>query len=225
MNLVFLTAPRTPLYLHQTLASMYLADPDASCWNVWLLVDNAPDKSFIEGYLHNKRVNLLRTRPDDALLPTGQRIVTNFARMLREMPKDEPLVLAEDDIVFRDGWVDTLDVAVEACEAQDDRFILSGYACYWLTEKPVAKMSPFHEAFYGAQLLYLPASIREDLADYMLAHKDQAFGDILIQRWAQDSMVPIFATVPSIVQHMGHVSGANTPAHQSRMFPKVDTAW
>lgn len=226
MNLVILTAPRTPLYLHQTLASMHLADPRAHEWKLHLLVDNAPDKSFIEGYLHSSRVHVLRTRDKDQGLPTGQRIVTNFARMLREMPNDEPLVLIEDDIVFRDGWCDALDRAKKACEESDTSYVLTGYAPYvFQGEERVAEMSPFGEAFYGAQFLFIPPTVRESLAAYMVAHRDQAFGDILIQRWAQDELVPIFAMVPSVAQHMGHVSGANTPPHQTKMFPRADTAW
>lgn len=216
MRIVFLTAPRSPAYLHQTLASMLLADSRASQIQVVLLLD-ADDDGFTAGYAHHGRVQIVRQPPAVRALGVMQRITTGFRRALLETPQEEELLIAEDDLIFCDGWTERLrDAEREARSRSGDRYLLSGYAAYSFAQRPI---SPYPVAgFYGNQLLYVPALIRKSLADYMMEHVNEENGDMLVKRWAMSTGTPVWATVPALVQHVGNVSGAGSPAHKTPMW-------
>lgn len=222
MIICFVTAPRLPAYMHQTLASMLLADADASSLRVKLILD-ADNDEFVEQYKHNGRVEVARNLEAIRSVPTMQRVTLGFRRALLETHPDEELLIAEDDIVFRDGWLRSLRAAAaESRKRSGDRFLLSGYAAYEFSSRPIAAYPA--PTYYGNQLLYVPTSVRAPLAAYMAEHVNEENGDMLVKRYAHESGTPIWATVPSLVQHVGKVSGASSPWHYTPMWnPKPET--
>jgi hypothetical protein len=219
MIISFIVAPREPAYIHQTIASMYLSDPSASRAQIRLYLD-ADNDSFLKAYEHNQNPKVL-------IAPKEQRGIEHHllrltlaqSRALSEAGNEEHFVVAEDDLLFLDGWTSRLQAAVAAARrTSGEAFILSGYSPMMMVGDTIAKWSDSRR-FYGNQFLYVPKSVRERLSRCLKDRLGELPSDLLIGRWAAETNVPIFATIPSIVQHVGKKSSIGSPWHSSPMWP------
>lgn len=220
MDIAFLTAPREPAYLYQSLSSMLLADASASALTVRLLVD-AEDASFVQHLSHHRRAIVTVSSPEDRSLPLGQRVTRAFIRALRESTSGEGLLVAEDDIKFSDNWLTRLNEAIaHAKRRSGERFILSAYSPHRFTAEPISKYP--YGWYFGNQLVCVPSTVRAELASYLERHISQKNGDLLLGTWVAQASVPTWATVPSLVQHIGRKSGVGSSWHESPIWsPRV----
>lgn len=234
MRLIVLTAPREPSYLLGTLGSAFLADKQAhDLTSVDLMLDSR-DVRCVTPVRHHRLVNVHRLSIAEVANLEGKasiyRITCNFHRALALAPDEEDVLIIEDDLRFRDGWVAMMQAAMVAARAHTERFVLVGYAAYAAADftavpsrdgtKPMIAEFP-HGMFYGNQMLYVPRSVRSDLAKYVQAYgvmADAEPADLLVRDFCHKAGVPILATLPSLVQHVGWVSASKSPTHQTCMW-------
>lgn len=179
-----------------------------------LTCDRAP--SYIEGTLASLRATAPDAEPrlfrDEWArdTPATQRLTLSFRRALLEASGDAFII--EDDVEFRYGWRARLDAAIGRSKG---RYFLACYSPHRFVGDVVARCNPW--LFFGTQAQFIPASVRLDLAEYLDRHQEDATLDGLIGRWCFRKQVPLLATVPSLVQHVGRVSSLGDPFHESPM--------
>ena len=137
----------------------------------------------------------------------------------------------EDDVKFATGWRDRfLQTLDELYTAHGPHFILSLYSPHdavnsaWLETEQLAV--PYATAaFMGTQGVYFPEPVRRDFADYLRIYgvDDNLMPyDCLLENYCEQCQVPLFATVPSLVQHVGvqttGLSGGKAVGHTSSLF-------
>jgi hypothetical protein len=146
----------------------------------------------------------------------------------------------EEDLKFCDGWMKRLDKCLEACiQKYKDRFLLSLY-----TPEETGPMDAYQNGrllyertyrFYGIQGVLWPNVVREAfMYETSVRPIDQDRGpgktmdrtyqkphDEMIGLTLESMRVPILATAPCLVQHVGTVSNAGTSEtfiHRSKSF-------
>lgn len=160
---------------------------------------------------------------------------------LRVNPGAQFVLVMEDDIKFAKGWVPRLEKTLKkVIKKYSDRFLLTLYSAgdgnavdgvltayragrFWV-ERP--------SGFYGVQAVLYPTIVRDA---YMVETAvrpvdqerepgqmmDRSFGhphDLLLPRIVKQLGIPVLATAPSLVQHIGIESGADSPQHHSNSF-------
>jgi hypothetical protein len=235
VRLVVLTAPREPSYLHATLGSAFLADRRAhDLTGVDILLDSR-EVRCVTPVRHHRIVALHRLSAEDAVRQrdssTFHRITCNFHRALVLAPDEEDVVIIEDDLRFRDDWISTLEKAMTAARGQAERFVLAGYCSYGEEDlvalpqtdsgRPLIAGYP-HGMFYGNQMLYVPLSVRSEVAEYVRAYgvvADTEPADLLVRDFCHRAQVPIFAVMPSLVQHVGGITSVSESKSLGHMSP------
>jgi hypothetical protein len=146
----------------------------------------------------------------------------------------------EEDLKFCNGWMKRLEKCLEACvEKYQDRFLLSLY-----TPEETGPMEAYRNGrsvyertyrFYGVQGVLWPNVVREAfMYETSVRPIDQERGpgktmdrayhkphDEMIGLTLESMKVPILATAPCLVQHIGTVSNAGTNdshIHTSKSF-------
>jgi hypothetical protein len=186
-----------------------------------LTCDRSP--SYIEGTLaslrataHNVEPRLFRDEWDRGI-PPEQRLTLSFRRALLE--SDGDALIVEDDVEFLPGWPAMLAAsATRARELYGDRFFLALYCPHLLVGDRISRYR--ERSFFGTQGQLVPDAVRVELADYLERHRVETTVDTLIARWAAAAGVPLLATVPSLVQHVGRVSSLGDAFHASPMWPR-----
>lgn len=214
MLVSILTCPRSPTYFHQTLASMIVSDPESSNLRIRVVVD-ADDDSHMSAYSHNSRIETVRIDSTSRQMCPGDRITAGFLLGLQKEPISEGILLMEDDVVFRDGWTTALRIAMEEASRRSTsgKFIVAGYASYHFSSRPIS-LYPSSK-FYGTQCCYVSPHARRDLTEYLRSHIGTAPVDILVGRYSSEVGTPIWATVPSLVQHIGTSSAIGSVTHHT----------
>lgn len=145
----------------------------------------------------------------------------------RTSPGSTFVLVMEDDLRFAAGWLDRLKKIVrEIAYAFSDEWLLTLY-----TPGSTAPLSAFregkkwiqrsHDGFYGTQAIVYPLTIR----DAYLEHVSSADWsthlphDLSLPFAMKQLGIPILASAPCLVQHMGLVSeGVSGSQHQSLSF-------
>jgi hypothetical protein len=72
--------------------------------------------------------------------------------------------------------------------------------------------------------MYYPEEIRRDFAEYVKINGVNAYRrpyDLLLKDYLQTYEIPVFTTVPSLVQHIGEIgTGVGWKFHSARNFEK-----
>jgi hypothetical protein len=172
-----------------------------------LTCDRSP--SYIESTLASLRVTATDAEPrlfrDEwpRTVPPEQRLTLSFRRALLESSGDA--LITEDDVEFRADWPAMLTASVYRCrELVGPRFFLAIYCGFWLPGDRIAAYDP--RTFFGTQGQFVPDAARESLAEHLGARRAANTVDALIAEWCDANDVPLFASVPSLVQHVGRVS-------------------
>ena len=210
------TIPRP--WVHQTLASMALGDAAFAKSQVELYVD-AADTSHVEPLSHHFPISIRQSPAGDRALKPRQRIAMNMIRALRRHPTGE-LILAEDDIIVVDGWLTQFRrLAKQAEERSGPRFLLSGYMPFdWQSHTGSGMVSYPPAKFYGNQLLFIPETVRAEIADMLEARFDEKPSDILLADWGDAHGIPFWGASPSLAQHVGAVSLSGSVGHTSPVW-------
>jgi hypothetical protein len=229
-------------YVHQTVDSLrssgFFDDPE----NLPLhLVVGLPQSSYLDQYRNSPKEFHIdeMTEAEAARLKmadlTGmQKAALTHSRCLEEarMNGGASLVLViEDDVRFAKGWMERLQKALDSviCE-----FGMTWVMCLYtpLTDEPTqayqrgkAWYRKNYEWFFGTQGTLYPrdigqsfaAEIRRKCVDPYVAPYD-----ITLAQFMKAEKIPIVATAPCLVQHIGDVShGVCNHFHQSKSFMEV----
>jgi GR25 family glycosyltransferase involved in LPS biosynthesis len=159
-----------------------------------------------------------------------QRACWNYWRSLTFGAKTtgrEGLVVFEDDVILAQGWERRLRAVIAEVElVHQERYVLALYvaACVGLSKSKNG--SHFVEYpvdyFFGTQGMYYPESVRPGFAEFLKAHGVDTFRepyDLLLKDYLKRASIPMFVTIPCLVQHIGRVStGLAGFHHQARHF-------
>lgn len=227
VKLVIMTTNRQPEYIHQTLASLFMADEAVRELPVVIMV-GSNDSSYLQHYIQHECLTIRTLEPSEweriqAWSP-HRRHAHNYHRCLTVPVSDcEGLCVCEDDVVFRDGFVAQLRAtSLELERLRGNRnYALAGYAPHAFTTSAGSLSCRYPpEIFYGTQCMYFPSDIVPELAEIVSlrgVEVQEAPTDLVLQKVFRERDC-VFACTPSIVQHIGQVSTGLGPFHWSPMF-------
>jgi hypothetical protein len=192
------------------------------------------------GSLETRYLDNIRRRPlVRILLPTPeewknleplsvfQRATWNYWRALACIPNGagrDGLLVFEDDILPASNWREHLEMAINAVSTEGiSHFILALYSsrqhAATIQGKPFTNY-PTH-LFAGTQAIYYPESVRGTFAAFLYEHgvnMNEAPYDMLLAEFAARHSIPIFLTVPVLVQHIGRIGTGLGEFHQAPNF-------
>ena len=229
--LVFLTCPREQAYFPVTLASALLGDPRAARLREIVVVVDAPDLACVEPLAQHGRVRwVARTAEENervASFRVHRRVCHNYWRALGLAGAGaRALLVCEDDVVFRDGWLGMLLECLEEMRAGGlTDFMLAAYARYDM-DQPARRCGTYYSSypgrdFYATQAMLYPAGecagLRAMLWERGVVKMEQPC-DLLIGRHLMERK-HLYATRYSLVQHVGLKStGLSIGGQQSESF-------
>ena len=215
--LAIMTVDRDPQYVHQTLASLFAADPLVhDVVSVHVVIDT-DDAAYLENYRHHGRLSFhpLRIAEQERIADWSlhRRFCHNYVRCLSlPIPEGGGICVCEDDIVFRDLFVQRLLATVDELEAHTGA---SDYCLALFTDCDLEQDPSFYRGrhfcsygwdFHGTQSMYYPFGVAGDLREYLYQHgvdRVDDCGDLLIGELYGDRM---YASPRSLVDHIGTVS-------------------
>jgi hypothetical protein len=235
LALVFLTCPREPAYFPATLASALLGDPLAARLHEIAVAVDAADLACVAPLAGHRRVRwAARTEEESARVESWsvhRRACHSYWRALGLAPASARAVLVcEDDVVFRDGWLGMLLECLDEMLAHGrESYILTAYSARDHEEPSLRRgrcySSYVARGFYGTQLMLYPMSevapVRALIWEHGVESAEDPY-DLLIQRRAIERQ-HLFTTRVSLVQHVGWQStGLSEVGHRS---PSFDLLW
>jgi len=235
LALVFVTCPRDPPYFAATLASAFLGDERiAKVASITVAVD-ADDLACVGALRGHGRVRWVPRTAEESARVAGfhvhHRGCHNYWRALTLAPEDaRGVLICEDDLVFRDGWLRMLLECLDEMRAAGlERFILAPYSSYDHEQPPLRRgryySSYVASGFYGTQAMFYPPEEVSALRKLLWTHgveTPEAPYDLLIQRRTVEFQ-HLYGTRVSLVQHTGERStGLGDGRHRS---PSFHRAW
>jgi hypothetical protein len=211
------TVDRQPCYLHETLASMFAAEPQLGERAVVHLVAGTNDVAYLDRYAQDERfrVHPLNDFEQEMIAPWSvpRRICHNYWRCLSlPIVEDGAICICEDDVVFRDGFLSQLFHTLDQMHAAglgESCLALSTPFCDFSADALSSGGRTFcfyRHFFMGTQSVYFPARLVADLRDYVYeCGVERHFNpcDLLTGELYADRM---YACTPPLVDHIGHVS-------------------
>jgi len=235
------TVDRDPQYVHQTLASLFAADPlvhDVS--SIHLVIDST-DAGYLQDYRHHTKLSFhpLRKAEDNRIADwtRHRRFSHNYVRCLSlPIPDEGGICVCEDDIVFRDRFVQRLLATIDELEAHTGT---DDYCLALFTDCDLEQSDSFYRGryfcsygwpFHGTQCMYYPRGVAEIIREYLQEHGVDTFddcGDLLIGKLYGDRM---YASPRSLVDHIGIVStglggAAPSPTFHRPYVPISNEQW
>lgn len=232
--LIFVTCPREPSYFAATLASAWLGDERMARLREVAVAVDAPDLACVAPLSAHRRVRWV-ARNDEENARAGaykvhRRACHNYWRALGlAQPGARAVLMCEDDIVFRDGWLGML---IECLDEMQERgmseFLLAAYSAQDHEGRAYRRGRCYSSyvagGFFGTQAMLYPASELAPLRDIIWrcgVEKFEAPYDLLIKRRAVERQ-HLYATRHSLMQHVGAQStGLGTGRHRSPSFERV----
>lgn len=231
--LVFVTCPREPSYFAATLASAWLGDERTARLREVVVAVDAPDLACVAPLAEHRRVRwVARSEEENArvrVFKVHRRACHNYWRALGlAQPGARAVLVCEDDLVFRDGWLGML---IECLDEMQERgmteFLLAAYSAQDHEGRAFRRGRCYSSyvagGFFGTQAMLYPASELAPLRELIWRHgveKFEAPYDLLIQRRAKTRQ-HLYATRHSLVQHAGAQStGLGTGRHRSPSFER-----
>ena len=215
----FVTVARPEDYVHTTLESFGRTLPAT-------LMVGASDATYLDRYRGEPGLRIVRPTAEEfsswADRHVGHRASWNFWRALVDARDCARLLLCEDDILFARGWLDFLARVIRDIERTQSDYILSLYWPGAMAEANgscVVALDP--DTYYSHQAVLYAGRARAGFADYLLRHGVQSWEraqDLNLARFAREAEIPMYATCPSLVQHIGRVTTGQGVFHQSATF-------
>jgi len=154
----------------------------------------------------------------------------NFYRCFIEVQKIDDcdaLVICEDDVVFRRGFLGKLLNALLEAHDRCPGYILSLYSPYDLDKEPAKWRGPlirtYDPLFFGTQGVAFSKGIIPEIADYFHALGVEQYtepADLLIRRFAS-ARNNLYATNRALVQHIGlATTGIDSLFHSAPTFDR-----
>lgn len=230
INVVISTVGREEDYLGETLNSLSV-DQSISEDNPVCLVAGSPVTTHLDRYRTESGISIIEMGPstwswikDSSVL---KRSAWNCYRCLTQPKAGIRGTLAlEDDIHFARGWRARFSATLTELERHHGLdFVLAVYSP-WLSateEHNYGKLSVEYppEKFLGLQGIYYTSRTRQGFAKYLKIHGlvvlEKAH-DLLLGDYLAREGIPLFATSPSLVQHIGKKSSLESQWHDSQLF-------
>ncbi len=230
---VFLTCPRQPSYLSQSLASFYAGDPATRSLREVSVEVDAPDLECVKWLQHHVGIRFVARTPEEServkefsLHRKG--CAAYWRAMGLASAGSRAVLVCEDDVIFRDRWLEQLlDCLNEMEDAGISEFILSVYSPYDLEEwrRGRAYSSYPAGAFFGTQGVLYPARelapVREMIWKHGVLLAEQPY-DLLMKRRAIERQ-HLFGSRHSLVQHVGFTTTGLGGGHH--MSPSFGRDW
>lgn len=228
LTLAIATVDRSPEYIHKTLASLFAADPlvhRLTCVHLMVGTSNA---SYLDDYRHHAGLSI---RPVDSSEHSivqewdiRRRYCHNYHRCLSLNVVDGGgICICEDDIVFRDSFLERLIDTVDEIEHADIvDYGLALTSAYDFEDDPSlycgARFCKYGYGFYGTQCMYFPKGSMCRLREYIFEHGVQTYTqpvDLLIKALYGERM---YACPRALANHIGSVSTGLGGAASSPSF-------
>jgi hypothetical protein len=239
--IAILTVNRQPQYIHQTLASLFAADPTVHHVDHISIMVGSDDASYLSRYDHHKKFRIATlSSPESEKLKSWrvqQRFNHNYYRCL-SIPLDgkRGIIVCEDDIIFRDSFLVRLLDTIHEMEIIHN---LSDYALAIFSAYDFENDQSFYRGklycsygyeFYGTPCMYYPSKTARLLADFIKSHGVDVYeepGDMLVKRLYGEKM---YACSRSLAQHVGEIStglggGGGTPSFGRCYRPIMREEW
>lgn len=230
INLVISTVWREENYLDATLKSLTSEYPTLSDPPVCLVV-GSPVTAHLDRYRMQPGMSVVEMGPNTWSFIKNNHVVHraawNYYRCLTQPVSGiRGTLVLEDDIRFARGWRKRLNAAlVELEERHTSDFVLSLYARQFSVQEAYQSGRLYVEfpfgQFIGTQGIYYPTKIREGFAKYLKAHgvvANSYIYDFLLREYLMQSGIPLFATAPCLIQHIGKISAIQFPWHEAPNF-------
>jgi hypothetical protein len=184
------------------------------------------DASYLDRYRDDPALRIVLPSPGQFQVwvdrPVGHRASWNLWRALQDARGHPRILLCEDDIIFARGWRPFLSRMIAEIERVEADYFLSLYSPWPLVEAPEGgRVRNAPDGYYGTQaVLYAGRTIAE-FADYLERNGLDECSlpyDLNLARYADEAGIPIYATCPSIVQHIGRITTGLGPFHQAVTF-------
>lgn len=230
-----LTTPRREPYLERTLKSLMgtrFFDDNAKL--PLRLVAGSPQLEHLDPYRKDPRLlvdDMPKEEAEGLLFSSAGvplRATWGHHRCLhpwRAKPGSDAVLVMEDDISFARDWMSDLDATIEGLiSASGNRWALSLYTPHSREPLDAHKagrrwITPAYEHFYGAQAILYPVGIRDEYMAYLVDHTIHKPHDLALPQVLRALGIPLYATAPCLVQHMGSVSqGVSGSFHRSDSF-------
>ncbi len=215
--LAVMTVDRQPAYVHQTLASLFAADPRVHELSGVHLVIGTNRAEYLGNLRHHAA---LRFHPlTDAEWErikdwiVHRRFSHNYVRCLGlPVPDGGGLCVCEDDVVFRDHFLDGLLSTVNEMEQEGG---LRDYCLALFSEGDFETDPSFYRgrhycsygwSYHGTQGMYYPKHVAQEMRGYIQLRGVENYtkpGDLLISDLYGDRM---YACPRALVDHVGAVS-------------------
>lgn len=227
INLTVSTVWRKDNYLDVTLSDLFIEYPPCHDQTITLVV-GSPQTEHLACYRSRTGITIIEmgSHAWSWIKDTDvrNRATWNYYRCLTQCDTGtRGSLIIEDDVKFARGWRQRLDTTLAALEAKfGSEFVLTiydGYGWYpkescWYAEYPLPP-------FAGTQGVYYPARVREGYAKYLRRHgviANRDHYDYLLRDYLFQEKLPLFATVPSLVQHLGKNTTGVGSWHEAPYF-------
>lgn len=208
-------------YLFDTLKSLSLST-QKELYPLYLVVGN-PDINYLKDYTGN--IIPITNEEWDLVKDKGKcdKFNLNFYRCLTSQRNPNTLgrLYLEDDLLFKNNWIDTLDKLIISTKEHIPEFALSIYSPYDLSASPT-DLVEFDRGFYGTQGVFFTSGIIEKFADKIMQEgilNYRHMADILLQEFCIENNIPLLVVKNSLVQHIGVESSIhNNTFHKSVSF-------
>lgn len=227
INLAMTTVWREENYLDATLSSLFVEYPSCHDQPVSLVI-GSPHTEHLAGY---------RSLPGITVIEMGShawswientdvrnRATWNYYRCLTQCDLGtRGSLIIEDDVKFARGWRHRLDMALAALEDRfGSEFALTIYDPYGWHPKESCLYAVYPlQPFAGTQGVYYPARVRQGYAKYLRRHgvvANRDHYDYLLRDYLLQEDLPLFATVPSLIQHVGRTTTGVGSWHEAPRF-------
>ena len=222
-----MTVSRPENYLMHTLNSL---NPDWDPNHIFHkanLVYGSPERSYLDRYEGTYEIIGFPQEEWDFIQDKDlrQRASWNYWRCLTQGIKhNNGVIVFEDDVKFAKGWRKRLEKTIDQIErlyAQD--YVLSMYACYPFSGYRHGLLYENYSipGFYGTQGMYFTEKTRLGYGEYIKQYGVDSYHtpyDLLLKEYLNKNHIKLFATTPSIVQHMGANTTGLGHFHQATYY-------
>lgn len=229
MIVVISTYNREPQYVHQTIASLLLAD---KLTKICLVIDGNKDDDYLKYYKNDLILKYFRNEKDNEFLENyknhpGINYVRgnyNYCRCLQLISqfKDDDCVLLEDDVVCKEGWIKIFESSL--AEIKDENpFLMSlrarkkyQYPEFRPIGKYVEEIIPYEEKpnvitfFSGNQAVYFSKNFQYGELIKFFLNEPYITCDIQTSKYLLTYGVKAYHTINGLFWHVGKVSGVGT---------------
>lgn len=235
ISYTILTTPRKEPYLERTIASLeksgFFSDPDCVPLN---LVAGSPQPEHLNPYRHDPRFRTHDFTKDEAdahmfdVAGVALRATWGHRRCLhtwRANEAAEAVCVMEDDVSVTSNFTKKVQESVVDIKKNfGAKWVLTLYTPHSLGPLEAMRSGKKwlfrqSEGFYGAQGIVYPNRVRDEYIAYLADHTINLPHDLAMPEVMKKLGIPILASAPCLVQHIGSVSqGVSGPYHRSESF-------